>query len=483
MLLGLLIRIYNISTLPLYGDELTIVYDSYSLLKTGMDQTGEAFPLTFKMGAGRPPGYVYGSIPFVAMFGPSIWGVRSLSIISGLGMIILMYFLGKKIFNQKVGIIASFLTSISMWDIYLSRGGFEAHFGLFLATFGVVLFLYKKYIPVAFLWGLAIFTYPTFKLTIPLLFLALLFFSGVKKTVKYKQSLAGFTGKSFLVSIVILAIFAGFSINETYKGTSEERFLRMNTFSDLELKESIVQKVNNERYLSTLPEIIKPFFYNKPFSYSRILLDNYMENISLPFLYLRGDRNPRHNPGEWGMFYLIELPLLFAGLYFLKKNEKRKLSILISWILIVPLATMFLSQTHGLRNAFMLPPFILISAYVLSKLNKKMAITAVGLMIIQLIFVLSAVYFLAPAKFSNFWSKEAMIKSYLAIEKKDDFETVVLSTKIDNIEYAYPVYAKVDPQEVISQYNQFPKKYDNVVITDNTKSFNGGENILVINEY
>src|SRR3990167_1338915 len=116
LILGFFIRLYKINSLPLYGDELTMVYDSYSVLKTGMDQTGELLPLTFKMGAGRPAGYVYGSIPFVYLFGPSVWGVRGLSLASGMGIIILMYFLGKKLFDEKTGLFASFLASVSLWD-------------------------------------------------------------------------------------------------------------------------------------------------------------------------------------------------------------------------------------------------------------------------------------------------------------------------------------------------------------------------------
>src|SRR3989339_617663 len=471
LLLGFTLRAYKVTQLPLYGDELTMVYDSYSLLKTGKDQTGASFPFTFKMGAGRPAGYVYFSIPFVAIFGPGAWGVRGLSVLSGLGIIILMYILGKKLFNEKVGQIASFLTSISMWDIYLSRGGFEAHFALFLAILGVTLFLYKKYIPMSIAWGLAIFTYPTFKLTLPLMFLTLLWFGGIKDTLK---------SKLFIASLIILAVLGGFAINETLKGTSEERFSRLNIFSDLSLQQTIVQKVNGERNLSGLPDILKPVFYNKPFEYSRILLENYMENISANFLYLRGDRNPRHNPGEWGMLYLIELPLLFVGLYHLGKNEKKKLVLLISWILIVPLATMLLGQTHALRNNFMIPPLILISAYALSNLSKILARLTVAIMLIQLVFVLEAVYFLAPNKFADFWSASAKEASFNAVENKNNYKNIVLSTKIDNIEYAYPVYAKIDPSLVIAQYGKYPKVYGNVIITDDLKSIGVDSNVLVL---
>lgn len=440
----------------MYGDELTMVYDSYSILKTGMDQTGEKFPLTFKMGAGRPAGYVYGSIPFVALFGSTEWGVRSLSFISGLGIIILMYYLGKKLFSNNTGLWASFLTSVSMWDIYLSRAGFEAHFALFLSLFGVVLFLYKKYILMAFALGLAIYTYPTFKLTIPLLLLALIIYSGIKKTL---------FEKGFLASLLILLIFAGFNFRETLKGTSEERFLRLNVLSDEKIKQEMIQKINEQRNLSSLPEKIKPFVYNKPLHYSRILFENYIENLSPQFLYLRGDRNPRANPTEWGMLYLVEMGLLFIGLYHLAKNKKTNLILIVCWILITPLATMLLGQTHALRNNFMLPPLILISAYAMSIISNRAKLMFVSLIFVQLTYVLVTVYYFAPNKFGSFWSEKAKIESLKAIEKSKS-EKVILSTDIDNIEYAYPVYAKIDPNLVISQYGKFPKVYGNVTISD-----------------
>lgn len=479
LLLGFGVRAYKISEMPLYGDELTMVYDSYSLLKTGKDQTGTVFPLTFKMGAGRPAGYIYFSIPFVAMFGPGVWGVRSLSLISGLGIIVLMYFLGKKLFNlpaqagEKIGLIASLLTSISLWDIYLSRAGFESHFALFLALLGIVAFLYKKYIPMSIVWGLAVFTYPTFKLTLPLMFLLLLWFGGIKKT---------FKSKLFIASLLILTIFGGLAINETLKGRSEERFLRLNIFSDLNLQEMIIQKINEERTLSTLPPVLRPIFYNKPLAYSRILFESYMENISIKFLYLRGDGNPRHNPGEWGMLFLVELPLLFAGIYFLWIKRKRDLAFLVAWILIVPLAGMFMAGAHGLRSSLMIPPFILIFAYALSNLPKRLVRISAALILIQLIFILQVVYFLAPVKFAGFWSTAARDASLKTIENKDKYKTIVLSTDIDNIEYAYPVYAKLDPNLVITQYGKYPKRYDNVVITDDIKSIGINKDTLILDK-
>lgn len=457
LVLGIFFRIYRLTSLPMYGDELTMVYDSYSISKTGMDATGEKLPVTFRMGAGRPGGYIYGSVPFVAIFGPTEVGVRALSILSGVGVIISIYFLARKFFSEKTAIMASFLLAISPWDIYLSRGGFETHFALLLALFGVTAFFYQKYIFWAFLWGLTIFTYPTFKLTLPLMFLILLWFGGFKKLIR---------SKVFIVSLVILTVFAGFAINETRKGRSEERFLKINIFSDIDLKEKILQKVNTERTIVELPPMLRPVFYNRPIEYMLILSGRYIGNFSPAFLFVSGDGNPRHNPGEMGMLYLAEIITVFMGLVYLWKDKRKEFNFMILWILIVPLATMLISDPHGLRNAFMLPPLILISAYGLSKLSRQMYVLFVFLIFIQLIFIFQRVYFLAPTKFASFWSKEAKDASIMAIENKKRGIDTTLSTKIDNIEYAYPVYDRIDPNLVISQYGKFPKIYGNVKIVN-----------------
>jgi hypothetical protein len=80
---------------------------------------------------------------------------------------------------------------------------------------------------------------------------------------------------------------------------------------------------------------------------------------------------------------------------------------------------------------------------------------------------LQRIYFLTPNKFASFWSAEAKKISLETINNSDKSKIIKLSTKkIDNIEYAYEVYAKVDPNLVISQYGKFPKFYGNIEITD-----------------
>ena len=458
LILGFVVRIYKIQSLPLYGDELTMVYDTYSIGKTGMDATGQKFPLTFKMGAGRPGGYIYFSVPFVYLFGPTVWGERALSLLSGLGIVILMYFLGKQIFNQKIGLIAALLTAVSPWDIYLSRGGFEAHFALFLALLGITMFVYKKYSWWAVAWGIAIFTYPTFKLTLPLMFFLLGFVTGFPKLIRNKM---------FLISISVLLVFGIMAVTQTFMAGSEQRFLSENVFADRNLKESIIQRVNYERTNSSLPQFLKPVFINREVEYARLVFENYVKNLSPNFLILRGDGNPRHNPGEMGMIYVVELLLIVIALHMLWKENKKEFSLLLVWILITPLATMFFPEAHALRNGLMLPPLILLSSYALSKIPKRFAIAFSIMILIQLIYILARVYSIAPVKFASFWSIEAKKMALEAIRIQSGGKEVILNVnEIDNIEYAYEVYAKVDPNLVIAQYGKIPKVYGNVVITD-----------------
>lgn len=458
LLIGFFIRVYRIQSLPMYGDELTMVYDTYSIYKTGIDSTGQRLPLTFKMGAGRPGGYIYFSVPFVALFGPTVWGERALSLVSGLGIIVLMYFLGKKLFDGKVGLIASFLLAISPWDIYLSRGGFEAHFALFLALSGIYAFINKKYIFWSVLWGITMFTYPTFKLTLPLMFILLVILEGVRKIVK---------NKSFLASLFIFVIFGVGLVTQTFTAGSENRFMDLNMFSDNTIKQSIIQNVNLERTVSILPEFLKPILINKEIEYGRRFIESYIANISPNFLILRGDGNPRNNPGEMGMIYFIELPLIIISLFLLWKNNREVFTLLSSWILIVPVATAIMEGPHALRNDLMLPALILLSSYVISKLSKKQTAAVSLLIAIQFIYILIRVYTIAPAKFASFWSGDAKKEALLAIEKSNNGEKVILDvTKTDNIEYAYEVYSRLDPREVIAQYGKLPKVYGNVTITD-----------------
>lgn len=470
-LLGLSLRLYRLNNIPLYGDELTIVYDTYSLLKTpGYDQTGTFLPLTFKMGAGRPAGYVYGSIPFVAVFGPGVWGVRGLSILSGLALIFIMYALGNRLLNQKVGLIAAFISAVNPWDINLSRAGFEAHLALVFALLGLLCFLkaVKKswlLLVSGLFFGLTIHTYPTYKLTLPLLLgLSAWQFQGLLKNYfkEYKFAL--------LLFVLILMILSAAAFFQTLKAGSETRFASINIFSDPVIQKNLEQKISYERQVTPLGPTLLQAFHNKFLEYLDIYSVNYFKNLSFDFLFLHGDGNPRHNMSLTGGFYLYEALLVFIGLLQLIRQKNSLWLHLIGWIVIAPIPTAFLNETHALRSALMMPPLIILSAFGLYNiiyLSARKKFKAMVLLLFAVVFIFQflsfaeKLYFSSPAQFGHFWSEAAKSSVELAAKSQNKFNYVLISIRITDTEFAYPVYSQIPPSQVIRQnrYQSLLDKY------------------------
>ena len=100
----------------------------------------------------------------------------------------------------------------------------------------------------------------------------------------------------------------------------------------------------------------------------------------------------------------------------------------------------------------MLAPLLLISACgLVSTISLKRGLRLFLQLFILLGFILQflnfsqKLYFLAPNEYSNFWSYPAKLAVETALENKTNFNYIILSDKIDNVEFAYPVYAKIDP--------------------------------------
>lgn len=462
LLTGLFLRLVNITQSPpsLYGDELTMLLDVNSILNTGYDTTGKFLPLNFTMGGGRPVGYGYFSMPLVALFGPGVLSIRLLSVLSGAGIIFLIYWLGRLVFSKQIGLLAAGLLAISPWDLSLSRGGFETHFALFLALLGIVMFLLSDKRPWFYLvsvlsFGLSINTYSTYKLILPV-FLPLLFWFGNLRE--------GFSNKKnrvyLILSTGILLLFFSLFLFQAFLNNSEARFLSLNIFTQDQIKSQMTHDINERRNLSTLNGNLSRLLNNKVWEFGFLLGRNYLNNFSVGFLFLDGDRNPRHNMAGTGSFYIVELITMFFGLGFLfRKNYLRKMIFLVSWILLAPIATSLIADPHALRSSFMLPPLILLSAtglYYLWTLREKLLIKVVicaSLLgfFIQFIFISENLYFISPNKYSRFWAYPARKATEIAIKNNEKYNYIFLSDSIDAIEFAYPVYAAINPVKVLEQ--------------------------------
>src|SRR3989344_2866260 len=84
--LAAVLRFYQLGKNPpgLNLDEVAIGYNAYSILKTGMDEYGQKFPVAFRSHDDyKAPLYIYLTSVSVAMFGLNEFGVRFWSALAG----------------------------------------------------------------------------------------------------------------------------------------------------------------------------------------------------------------------------------------------------------------------------------------------------------------------------------------------------------------------------------------------------------------
>ena len=148
LLLGFLLRAWKIGTIPagLNVDEVSEGYNAHSLLKTGKDRYGKAMPVTFKSyGSYQPPLYTYLTVLPEYVFGPTIIAVKTVTLLSGLLVIIFTFLIVRDFFEgKKKGTKALFVAltvAITPWAIFFSRMATEASLSLAIFVIGFYLML------------------------------------------------------------------------------------------------------------------------------------------------------------------------------------------------------------------------------------------------------------------------------------------------------------------------------------------------------
>jgi len=85
--LGLFLRAYRVTASPpsLYWEEAALGYDAYSILQTGKDHHGSAWPIMAfeSFGDWKPSFYFYTVVPFIKLLGLNVWAIRLPSALAG----------------------------------------------------------------------------------------------------------------------------------------------------------------------------------------------------------------------------------------------------------------------------------------------------------------------------------------------------------------------------------------------------------------
>lgn len=348
LLFGFFIRFYRLADNPpsLNWDEVSHGYNAYSILKTGRDEWGNYFPLIFQaFGDYKLPAYIYLSIIPIKIFGMNALGVRFISLLSGCGLILVSYFLAKKLTGKKsAGLIAAFLTAIMPWSLFLSRVAVEANLGALLFSLGWLMFFNDQLIMTSLFWGLSVYSYNSARVLVPLSALVLIIKLISKRKIK---RLAKVTA--------ILGLFAFPVISQFLSQSGRARFYWVNI-----VDQGVVNQINQRRGSSDLPYIVKKILYNRPTYFATTAVKNYLNHLSPYWLFVNGGENYQFSFPDHSLIYLVSAPFLLVGIYYLVKQKK--------WLWLFWFAISFIPSAitkdspHVLRSILLLPlPMVFIS--------------------------------------------------------------------------------------------------------------------------
>lgn len=369
LFLAIFLRTYKLDTIPpgLFGDEVDVGYQAYSLGMTGKDLTGRFMPFYLKsLSEYRTPLYIYSAVPFVMAFGLNEWGVRLPAVFWGIISVIGIFLLARKLFGEKVGLFSMFLMTISPWNLQYSRASFEVTMLISFMIFGVYFFLLglnkaRYYFLAIILLVSSIYIYSTAVVFAPLLILLLLiiYWKEVRKT--------NLKNLFFIVLVaMVLLLPVGFSM---ITGEAKERFNSISIFQNSVLVDKINLSRKGEQFTSTDGQIEKTnpqfeaLFINKPLIFAQVFFNNYFKALSPTFLFTDGDINFRQSIHEMGEEYYFEIFLLLLGIFALIKTNAKKIALVLGWLLLAPISgsMTFDGGFHATRLILMLPPLILLS--------------------------------------------------------------------------------------------------------------------------
>lgn len=456
-LLAFILRFWGLGKYPvsLDWDEASLGYNAFSLIKTFRDEYGNFLPLQFRsFGDYKPPFYVYALTPLVAVFGLTELAVRLPSALFGLGTVILVYFLIKKLFPQlkdSYHLLITFLLAISPWHIQFSRIAFEANVGLFWYVLGTLLFINipknKNFIlfsAIAFI--ISIYSYHSLRLVAPIFVLGLsIIFRNT--LLKYKKTVFLSLIFSFILVLPLLLLL---------RGGVQARFFSVSSINP----ESLVNSIKQMEFDIARGDSFGKLLHNRRVTYLLGVLKGYLDHWNFSFLFIKGDGSDRHHAPDMGMLYLVELPFLLIGIYqlLLDKNNIIGKKVTFWWFLVAPLASSLTTGTpHAVRALLYLPTFQIFVAFGIKQFLENcpnvVKSHTVFLKHIFLIFIYTAnifyyldMYYLhGPFEQARSWQYGYKQLVAEVKEIKGDYNNIIITYRYDQPYIYLLFYEKTDP--------------------------------------
>ncbi len=351
-----ILRLWQLSKVPSSPDwdEVALGYNAYSIMQTGRDEYGKFLPIILRsFDDYKPALYAYLAMPTISIFGLSVFSVRLPSAIFGILTVLAVFFLVKELFKKdSIALLTSFLLAISPWHIQFSRVAFEANVGVALNVFGILFFIKSFTKPwflflSALMWGLSLNVYQSEKIFVPLLIAVLVYvFKKEFFLIRKKYLLISFLIFTFICLPLIYFTLMNKDALARAKGVS--------IFYNTSLIEENTAKIKRDKDNN---DILGLALDNRRVEFVKNTVSGYLSHFNLNWLFITGDTARHHAPGM-GLLYLIELPFLLIGIYYLifGNFDKRVKIFIILWFLIVPIpASVTNDVPHAVRVINFLP--------------------------------------------------------------------------------------------------------------------------------
>lgn len=460
MFISFLIRFHQLGKIPngLTTDEADLGYNAYSLIKTTKDVYGRSLPLVFQsLDDYKPPLAIYFSIPAVNFFGLSEYSVRLVAAIFGFLSPLLFYWLVGLLYPKKqfLAVTVALLILFAPWNIAISRiEPALIEFLSFYLTFFILFFLgikkdprflFLSAVPIAV--TLYIYYASLIYVPITLVLLAVTYYEEIKKYLRYT-----------LISVSILILFALPAISIYSASIARNRFNSISIFTpDITLPTAISETNLDQESGNRLWSVL----HNRRYVFFLTAVNNYLDYFNLDYLFVSSNQTRYFYVNYVGLFYLVELPFVFYGLFILARRRTQSDLFILCLLLISPIPGMITLGSSFVHRALMIfVPLQIISAVGLSytwanlrhyKTFFVLAFTTIY--IASVLFFLHQYFIHSPTEFNSETNNGAWFSSVRDVipiveSNKDGYDKIVFSWKTAKLVPAvyFLFYNRTNPQ-------------------------------------
>jgi hypothetical protein len=469
-------------------DEILFPLTARSFYFSGKDLTEQWSPFSLQ----KPPEniiQVFGKVPYMlfsfyyAHVHLSLFTARLPYALFGSLFVVILFFIGKKLFSFNIALCIAFVAAINPWAIFFSRTAYEAPIALYFAFLMYALLLYVRSWKILLIFPcyfLSFYSYIGTPVILPLFTFIIVFYvwniNHRKDTFWYAIFL--------LMCVATLFVYIIHMPNDIGGGRTSQLL----TPSAISVGQS-VDYLRRESMQTPFTNI----FINKYGQSLKLFISQYLSVFSFSYLFAKGEGQARFTLWEHGGFYIFEVILVCIGIVSLA-IQKRKIFYFLGLLFLIspiPSALFIGDSQYALRSSFMFPILIIGIGYGIYSIIKSVRYKLVVIGLMSLIYIVCFSVFVHIYFFQNpiynyesFGISGRILSKYIALAEKRGVRVQILfhgTNKGLFKQYLFfnNKYTQTNHAEVASLFLQPKIIFENVIFAD-CENFDTNENLITV---